>query len=193
MRLVTEGKILQALLEDVGAAEAGDRVDVAMFYLSERRVVKALLDADSRGATVRLVLDPNKDAFGREKGGIPNRQVAEELVSRSNGRISIRWYDTHGEQFHTKLVLVFREDSVTVLGGSANLTRRNIDDYNLEADLRFGLPSGAPLADATLGYFDRIFLNRGGEFTVPYHAYRDDSWLKTVRYRLEEFTGFCSY
>jgi hypothetical protein len=73
-------------------------------------------------------------------GWIPNRQVARELVTSSDGRIQVRWYDTHGEQFHTKLVMVKTADSVVVMGGSANLTRRNIEDYNLEADLRFILP-----------------------------------------------------
>jgi hypothetical protein len=193
VQVVTEGKILAALLGDIGATGQGDRVDLAMFYLSERQVVEALLEAEERGASIRLVLDPNKDAFGREKGGIPNRQVAGELVSRSGGGVAVRWYDTHGEQFHTKLVTVSRGDSVVIFGGSANLTRRNINDYNLEADLRFALPEGAPLAMAVGRYFDRIFTNEGGDFTLPFEAYRDDSWLKRILYRLEEFTGFCSY
>jgi hypothetical protein len=193
VQLVTEGKILASLLDDVGAAGQGDGVELAMFYLAERQVVEALLEAEGRGASIRLVLDPNKDAFGREKGGIPNRQVARELVSRSGGRIAVRWYDTHGEQFHSKLVTVSRGDSVIIMGGSANLTRRNIDDYNLEADLRFALPEGTPLALAVGRYFDRIFTNEGGDFTLPFEAYRDESWVKRILYRLEEFTGFCSY
>ena len=193
VQVVTEGKVLEALLKDVGAVGPGDGVDLAMFYLSERQVVAALLQAEARGASVRLVLDPNKDAFGREKGGIPNRQVASELVERSQGRIAVRWFDTHGEQFHTKLVRVRRGDSVTIMGGSANLTRRNLDDYNLEADLRFAVPTGAPLAVATAAYFDRVFNNRSGDFTLPFERYQDGSWAKKVRYRIEEFTGFCSY
>jgi phosphatidylserine/phosphatidylglycerophosphate/cardiolipin synthase-like enzyme len=193
VQFVTEKEILEALLEALASAGSGDRVDLAMFYLSHRQVVEALVDADRRGASVRLVLDPNKDAFGREKGGIPNRQVAYELVSRSDGRIQLRWYDTHGEQFHTKLVMVTRADSVAILGGSANLTRRNIGDFNLEANLSFSLPRGDPLARSVGDYFERVFGNQGGEHTLPFEAYRDDSLLKRIRYRVEEFTGFCSY
>jgi hypothetical protein len=193
VQLVTEGKILDALLEDLGAAGAGDRVNLAMFYIAERQVVEALLDADRRGATVRLVLDPNKDAFGREKKGIPNRQVARELVTRSDGRIAIRWYDTHGEQYHTKLVAVSRGDAVTVMGGSANLTRRNIDDYNLEADLRFVLPPDAAVARAATAYFDRVFANEDGGYTLPFESYRDDSLVKRIVYRVQEFTGLSSF
>ncbi len=193
VQVVTEGKILETLLADVGAAGAGDRVDLAMFYLSHRQVVKALLSADRRGAQVRIILDPNKDAFGREKGGIPNRQVAWELVHRSQGRISVRWYDTHGEQFHTKLIMVTRGGSAVIMGGSANLTRRNIGDYNLEADLRFDVPASSNLGESVGSYYQRLFENEGGGYTLPYEAYEDDGLLKRIRYRLEEFTGFCSY
>jgi hypothetical protein len=105
----------------------------------------------------------------------------------------VRWYDTHGEQFHTKLVVVTRGDTVTVMGGSANLTRRNIDDYNLEADLRFVAPREAPVPRAASEYFQRIFSNHGGEYTLPYEAYAYEGWLKRVLYRFQEFTGLSSF
>ena len=38
-----------------------------MFYLSERKIVKGLIAAHERGVKLRILLDPNKDAFGREK------------------------------------------------------------------------------------------------------------------------------
>jgi phosphatidylserine/phosphatidylglycerophosphate/cardiolipin synthase-like enzyme len=193
VQLVTEGKILRVLLQDLRAAGDGDRIDLAMFYLSNRGVLQALLEAVERGATLRVVLDPNKDAFGREKGGIPNRQTAGELLRKSRGRATVRWFDTHGEQFHTKLVVVTRGDSVTVMGGSANLTRRNIGDYNLETDLRFELRRGSPLAAAVEGYFQRVWENRGGSFTAPFERYRDDSLLKRILYRVQEATGLSSF
>ena len=58
-----------------------------------------------RGVRVNVMLDPNRDAFGRQKDGVPNRPVANELVTASGERIAVRWYRTHGEQFHTKLAL----------------------------------------------------------------------------------------
>lgn len=193
VQLVTEGKILDALLGDIGSAGAGDRVDLAMFYVSERRVVNALLGADRRGASVRLILDPNKDAFGREKGGVPNRQVAGELVRRSHGRIAVRWYDTRGEQFHTKLVMVTRGDTVTVTGGSANLTRRNLGDYNLETNLRLVLPLAADISVEVAQYFQRLFSDEGGNHTLPFDAFQDDRLLKRALYRVQELTGLSSF
>src|SRR4051812_14697712 len=106
VQVLTEGEIRAAVVRNVAAAGVGDSIDVAMFYLSERDVIQALLGAARRGAAVRVILDPNKDAFGREKNGIPNRSVAAELSAASDGAIKVRWFRTHGEQFHTKLVVV---------------------------------------------------------------------------------------
>ncbi len=200
-RFVTEGEIRSVLIDELEAMGAGDRVDVAMFYLSSRRVIGAIKSAAGRGARVRLLLDPNKDAFGREKGGIPNRQVARELVSAAEagngeggteaGGIEVRWYDTHGEQFHTKLLAFHTAQGTTLLGGSANLTRRNLADYNLEADLlvRAGDALGAQASD----YFERLWSNQGGDFSVAYEVWADDAWWKRVVYRIQEFTGLSSF
>jgi phosphatidylserine/phosphatidylglycerophosphate/cardiolipin synthase-like enzyme len=201
VRLVTEGEIRAVLIDELDALEAGDRADVAMFYLSGRRVIEAIKSAAQRGASVRLLLDPNKDAFGRQKGGIPNRQVARELVGVGGGAvgdggvagggIEVRWYDTHGEQFHTKLLAFHTPRGTTLLGGSANLTRRNLGDYNLEADLL--VRASEPLAARASDYFERLWANQGGDFSVPYEAYADDSWVKRVFYRLQESTGLSSF
>ena len=45
IRLVTEGGIRNALIDQLEAMGAGDRVDVAMFYLSSRRVIGAIKSA----------------------------------------------------------------------------------------------------------------------------------------------------
>ena len=190
-RFVTERGIRTALIDELEGMGAGDRVDVAMFYLSGRRVIEAIKSAAIRGVAVRLLLDPNKDAFGRQKGGIPNRQVARELVTMEEGGINVRWYDTHGEQFHTKLLAFHTTRGTTLLGGSANLTRRNLDDYNLEADLL--VRASDALATQASDYFERLWSNDGGHFSVPYNAYADDSWVKRVIYRFQEFTGISSF
>ena len=190
-RFVTEGGIRTVLIDELRAMEAGDRVDVAMFYLSGRRVIAEIESAAQRGASVRLLLDPNKDAFGREKGGIPNRQVARELVGVGESGIEVRWYDTQGEQFHTKLLAFHTTSGTTLLGGSANLTRRNLGDYNLEADLL--VRADDALATEASEYFERLWSNDDGQFSVPYDAYADDSWVKRVIYRLQESSGLSSF
>ncbi|MEE4273730.1 MAG: phospholipase D-like domain-containing protein, partial [Thermoanaerobaculales bacterium] len=132
---LTESAIRDKVLELIDGCGPGDEIDLALFYLSHQRIIAALRDAAARGVWVRAVLDPNRDAFGHEKPGIPNRQAAEYLHRTAGGAVAMRWYATHGEQFHSKLIVVRRPQTVDVVLGSANFTRRNLDDYNLEASV----------------------------------------------------------
>jgi phosphatidylserine/phosphatidylglycerophosphate/cardiolipin synthase-like enzyme len=195
-QVLTEGAIRRALVERLNATVRGDSIDIAMFYISDRQVVDALLEASGRGVSVRLVLDPNKDAFGHEKSGIPNRPVASELVAASDGAIRVRWYRTHGEQFHTKLVLIYGTDRVWMTLGSANLTRRNIGDYNLEANVAIEAARNTPLGLQVLEYFETLWSNRaalGIEYTADYAVYADPSQGHYWAYRLMESTGLSTF
>jgi phosphatidylserine/phosphatidylglycerophosphate/cardiolipin synthase-like enzyme len=196
VQALTEGEIRAAVVRNFAAAGVGDNIDVAMFYLSEREVIQALLGAARRGAAVRVILDPNKDAFGREKNGIPNRSVAAELSAASEGAIKVRWFRTHGEQFHTKLVVVRTAKEYWFTLGSANLTRRNIDDYNLEANLAATIPPGSDLATSIGTWFDQLWSNRGPpdlEYTTDIGTYADPSQGTYWLYRFMEGTGLSSF
>ncbi len=196
VKVLTEGAIRAELLVALDSAGRGDDIDIAMFYLSERRVIESLLAASRRGVTVRLILDPNKDAFGHARTGIPNQPVATELVAASNGDIHVRWYRTHGEQFHTKLVLVYGPETLWLTVGSANLTRRNLADYNLEANLAIELPRASRLAQQTIDYFETLWSNRaspGIEYTADFGYYADPSQLHYWLYRVMEGTGVSTF
>jgi phosphatidylserine/phosphatidylglycerophosphate/cardiolipin synthase-like enzyme len=195
-QVLTEGAIREAVVERIGTAVRGESIDIAMFYISDRRVIDALLEAAARGVNVRLILDPNKDAFGREKNGIPNRPVASELLAASDGAIHVRWYRTHGEQFHTKLVLIYGADRVWMSLGSANLTRRNIADYNLEANVAIEAARAAPLGSQALEYFDTLWGNRAGigiEYTADFGVYADPTQANYWLYRIMESTGLSTF
>ena len=196
IRIVTEESIADAVVERLQTCAAGDAIDIAMFYLSDRDVLRALHDAAARGAAVRVLLDPNKDAFGREKNGIPNRPVATELVAGSDGAIRVRWYRTHGEQFHVKLVAVRGREGYWLTLGSANLTRRNLRDYNLEANVVVETPRESVLELAVLQWFDGLWSNRapaGVEYTAEFGAYADPTQLNYWGYRFMEATGFSTF
>jgi phosphatidylserine/phosphatidylglycerophosphate/cardiolipin synthase-like enzyme len=196
VQVLTEGEIRAAVVRNFAAAGVGDSIDIAMFYLSERDVIQALLGAARRGAAVRVILDPNKDAFGREKNGIPNRSVAAELSAASDGAIKVRWFRTHGEQFHTKLVVVRTAQEYWFTAGSANLTRRNIGDYNLEANVAINLPPGSDLAASIGAWFDQLWSNRGPpdlEYTTDIGTYADPSQGTYWLYRFMEGTGLSSF
>jgi phosphatidylserine/phosphatidylglycerophosphate/cardiolipin synthase-like enzyme len=191
--VLTEDEIRDKILENIKATGAGDRIDLGMFYLSHREIITQLIEAADRGAAIRVILDPNKDAFGFEKNGIPNRQAAAELLKKSDNKIQVRWYLTHGEQFHTKVIAVHKNGETILIGGSANYTRRNLDNYNQEADLMVTIKENDPLAKDFTDYFDRIWENRDGIYTGDFTEYADDSLLKVLAYRFQEKTGLCTF
>lgn len=194
-KIVTDGKIRSQWLDIMNRAKTDDKIEIAMFYIAERSIINALKKAAKRGVEVKLILDANKDAFGREKNGIPNRQVASELASTSGAKIQVRWYATHGEQFHSKLMLanLYSENAFYAIGGSANLTRRNISNYNLESALCVRAPIGSELHQEMNAYMQRLWTNDEGLFTLDYEAFRDDNRTKKLIYRLREFSGFCTF
>jgi phosphatidylserine/phosphatidylglycerophosphate/cardiolipin synthase-like enzyme len=196
LQFLTEEAIREHLLREIASTRNGDSISIAMFYLSDREVIEGLLAAAAREVRVRLILDPNRDAFGRQKDGVPNRPVANELVTQSNGAIEVRWYRTHGEQFHTKLALIQRDERVIASLGSANLTRRNLGNYNLEANVAVTVSSTASLAEEMQSYFDRLWNNegpQGTEYTAPFGAFQDADRWRYWRYRLMEATGLSTF
>ncbi|HEY2590140.1 MAG TPA: phospholipase D-like domain-containing protein [Steroidobacteraceae bacterium] len=192
VRVLTEGAIRDALIARIIAAQAGDAIDVAAFNLSDRAIIESLITASRRGAIVRLILDPGEDAFGRTGAGIPNRSVAGELLAASDGAIRVRWYRTHGERFHTGLVLIRSPQRCWLAVGSANLTRRSLEDYDLVANAALAVPSDSALAQQAAEYFETLWSNRaalGIEYTADVGVYADASQLDYWRYRLMEATG----
>ena len=130
------------------------------------------------------------------KRQIPNRPVASELVSRSDGAIHVRWYRTHGEQFHTKMVAVHGRDAIWATVGSANLTRRNLGDFNLEANLTFEAPASAALARQLDLYFETLWNNRapsGIEFSADFDTFADPAQSSYWAYRILEASGLSTF
>ncbi|WP_078577419.1 phospholipase D family protein [Salipaludibacillus agaradhaerens] len=193
LQLLTEGKIKEHILLELEKASKGDIVNIGMFYLSDRDIISHLLKASERGVTINLILDANKDAFGHEKNGVPNRPVAHELIEESGGHINIRWYHTVGEQYHAKFVYIEKQDEAVMIGGSANLTKRNIDDINLETNIKV---TGSPNSDFMLDvshYFDRLWGNEDGLYTVDYDTLADESRIKKWMYLFQEWSGLSSF
>jgi len=193
--VLSEAAIRDALLTTIKQADSGEHLDVGVFYLSHRPLIEALADAQERGVVIRLLLDPNKDAFGREKNGVPNRQVAWELHGAG---VEVRWCATHGEQCHTKMLLRYGDDGAArpavLIAGSANFTRRNLDNLNLETSVQLTAAADHPAMTTARDAFQRRWSNPDGKlFSEPYEAYSDDSRLRYALYRFMEFTGWSTF
>lgn len=192
VQVLTEQAIKNALLQTIDYSGRGDRIDLTMFFLADREVVRGLIDARSRGASIRVLLDPNKESFGHRKYGIPNRPVAAEL---HDADIEVRWADTHGEQSHSKLMLLEKEnDESFLLLGSANMTRRNLDNFNLETNaLVRAAPSSGVMQDARK-HFNLLWNNTDERnFSVPYENYRSESVVMKYVYRFAEWSGWGTF
>ena len=194
VQILTEKAIKNKVLELINSAKKDNTIDLAMFYISDRDIVRALKKADKRGVLLRILLDPNKDAFGREKNGIPNRQVAHELVKNSSGNTSIRWCHTHGEQCHSKLIILTSDMQYSIIQGSGNFTRRNLENFNLELDLYISALTPIPVITDAKKFFSEVWNNKENEiYSVEYNFYADSSIYRTILYRFTEFTGLSSY
>jgi hypothetical protein len=191
-RVVSEAAITEALVARIDAAGKYDSIDIAALYLSQRELVRALLDAARRGAAIRVLLDPGKDGYGYERSGVPNREVASELVAASDGGVRVRWYRTHGEQFSPGYVLIRSAGRAWLMVGTAELSRRDLDDFNLAAAFIAELPLSAPASNDALTWFDTLWYNRaagGTEYTSDVDVYADASQLEYWRYRVLEASG----
>ncbi len=191
VQIVSEKQIKVAVLEEIELASQGDSLDLILFYFGDQEIIRALKQSANRGARVRIILDPNKDAFGLKKIGIPNRPVAYDLQQKN---IRIRWAHTHGEQCHSKMLLSKRSRENLLVVGSANFTRRNLDDFNLETDVIVSGPEDAQVFLDSHALFERLWKNEPNRFyTVDYDYYHDDGKLRYWLYRLMELTGISTF
>jgi phosphatidylserine/phosphatidylglycerophosphate/cardiolipin synthase-like enzyme len=191
LRVLTEGAIRDALLDALERAGSGDQLDIEVFYAAFRPLAEALIRAHERGVQLRVLLDPNRDAFGREKNGVPNRQFAWDLQQAG---IPVRWCATSGEQCHRKLLLLRQGERAELLSGSANFTRRNLDDLNLETDVQLRGPRQMPAMARAAGDFERRWSNSdGATHSLPYEAFADHSRWRYGLYRVMEASGLSTF
>lgn len=192
VQVVTERAIKTSVLKHINAAGPGDQLDLMMFYLSEYEIIDALASAKERGAEIRVLLDPNKDAFGHKKDGVPNRPVAAMLHDHG---VRMRWANVKGEQSHTKMLLATLEEGTSVMiTGSANYTRRNLNNFNLETNVVVTGPAEAEVFTAARTYFDATWNNKDGRgYSLPYKAYADDSMYLQIKAGFMEGTGLSTF
>jgi hypothetical protein len=83
--------------------------------------------------------------------------------------------------------------SVAILG-SANFTRRNLDDLNLETDIAVYGSADTSLFREMGEYFERQWHNREGiQYSLDYSEYADTSFRRRLLYRWMEATGMSTF
>ncbi|KUP06287.1 hypothetical protein Q75_09105 [Bacillus coahuilensis p1.1.43] len=193
-QILTEGKVRDALVEALVSSEKGDTIWIGMFYLADRDILQGIHTAAQNEASIKIILDPNQNAFGQQKMGLPNLPIASELMELNDSHIDIRWYNTNKEQYHTKLFYKQSKDQHTIIGGSSNFTSRNLDDYNLEEDIKIVTSPSSMLSAEVEHYFSMLWNNEGGEFTTEYDTYQDSlPVFKYILYWLQKVFQVTTY
>ena len=169
LQFVTEAKIGEHLDKDIENTKAGDEILMGMYFLADRGVVDRLIKASNRGVKIRIIFDRSRDAFGMSTNGLPNKPVSKKLKKKTRNKIEIKWYFTNNEQYHTKITLIKKTDgNVIIQTGSANLIRKNIRGYIMDANFRILTNKDSKLTRDIYTYFDRLWENKDGLFTVNF-------------------------
>ena len=167
---------------------------MGMFFIAMPEVVQEIVDASNRGVNIHMILDPNENSFGREKTGLPNRPVVQKMMDETDGKLDVRWYNTVVGQYHTKLVVVQTEHETYITNGSANLTDRTLNNYNLEANLRVIAPNDSELSNEIDDYFDRLWNNEDALYTLDFEEFQDSfTFFQRGIYRFQELFKLTTY
>ncbi|MDL0434899.1 MULTISPECIES: phospholipase D family protein [unclassified Niallia] len=193
LQLLTEGKIAKHVIQEIHNTAAGDTIWIGMLYLADRPVMEELIAASARDVNIRLILDPNQNSFGNKKAGLPNVPTSAELMKKGNGHIAIRWYNTGMEQYHSKLMLIERDKENVIIAGSANYTRRNLHDLNLETNIKIAAAPDKDIMKETKSYFDKLWSNKDGEYTKNYSTEAELPAFRYLLYRLQRLLWFTTY
>jgi len=175
-RFLTEGAIGVAVAETLAPLVGGDQVCLSTHHLSDRGITAALSRAAARGVKVKVLLDPVPS---------PNLGSARELYG---GRVEIRWATDLSKAPRSSLLLVRHGKDTSIYFGSANFTRRNLADFNLESAMELRAPALAALSKT----FDEYFAGRWAA-AAEYHRYADESLPTYWSMRFAEATGLSSF
>ena len=170
-----------------------DQLSIAMRFVSDRDVVSALKDAANRNVNIRVILDPNEEYFGHKLHGIPNRPVAKEFTSNIGGGIEVRWCDPRKLPCESRMMLGKSATSTFLMVGGADLTGRDIGGYNIVSEVMVESTHDFTASKDAEAYFNKMWMNDGGDYTVPYENFADDSIWRSSVYRMMERTGISYY
>jgi phosphatidylserine/phosphatidylglycerophosphate/cardiolipin synthase-like enzyme len=92
--------------------------------------------------------------------------------------------------------MIYGRDRLWLSLGSANFTRRNLADYNLEANVALDVTRSSALALQVVEYFETLWENRaplGIEYTADFGVYADPAQTHYWLYRVMESTGLSTF
>ena len=194
IQYLSEGAIGKYLDADIDSLKSGDELLMGMYFLADRGVIDRLIKAANRGVKIRIIFDRSRDAFGMSTNGLPNKPVSKKLKKKTKGKIEIKWYFTNNEQYHTKITLMKKTDgSVIINAGSANLIKKNIRGYIMDSNFRILTTQDSKISKDVYTYFDRLWENKDGLFTINFDDEPTTSGFSDFMYKILDATQLGSF
>ena len=194
IQYLTEGAIGKHLDTDIDSLKAGDELLMGMYFLADKGVIDRLINAANRGVKIRIIFDRSRDAFGMSTNGLPNKPVSKKLKKKTKGKIEIKWYFTNNEQYHTKITLMKKTDgNVIINAGSANLIKKNIRGYIMDANFRILTTQNSKISKDIYEYFDRLWENKDGLFTLNFDDEPTTGGFSDFMYKILDATQLGSF
>jgi len=194
IQYLTEDAIGKHLDEDIDSLKAGDELLMGMYFLADKGVIDRLIKAANRGVKIRIIFDRSRDAFGMSTNGLPNKPVSKKLKKKTKGKIEIKWYFTNNEQYHTKITLMKKTDgNVIINAGSANLIKKNIRGYIMDANFRILTTQDSKISKDIYEYFDRLWENKDGLFTLNFDDEPTTGGFSDFMYKILDATQLGSF
>ena len=197
VQLLTEGAIRAALLEQLGGAARGDSLDMALYQLADRDVVRGA--AGRRAPRRHRAPDPRPER-GRARRSppraCPTSRWRASWSRAAAGRSTCAGTARTASAFTARWRCWSTAQRLWLTLGSANFTRRSLDDYDLEANVALELTADAAIAEQARGYFETLWGNRAGagiEYTADFAAFADPSQADYWLGRLLEATGLSGF
>ena len=185
LQYFTEGATAKDISQELKNTVFGDKVIIAQFFLSDRGIINDIRKAAKRGIKFEIILN-NSNA------GLPNKAAAGELMkyARKHGYdIQVKFYNKGEEMYHVKMLSILKKDNLITYGGSTNFTRRNMRDYNLENEIKIISSYDQQISKSLLDYYDRLWTNRDGNFTLPYDDHKNEKISNNLLFRFLEMNG----
>jgi phosphatidylserine/phosphatidylglycerophosphate/cardiolipin synthase-like enzyme len=153
----------------IGEAGAGDELDLATAYFSDRPTWHALVAAAERGARVRVLIDdlaalPLPSVTGAVVRGLANRAVLDLARTTAAPNLELRVFGSSaGAMMHLK-TLIRRGRAPVVIGGQCNATPNSFSGAWLETDVE--VRRAGVVGDAT-AHFDDLWAREDSRPLAP--------------------------
>ena len=186
LQYFTEGQTAIDITREMENASSEDKIIIAQFFLADRGIINSIRKAAKRGVEFQIILN-NSNA------GLPNKASAGELMKyarKHNYKINVKFYNKGEEMYHVKMLSILKKDYMITYAGSTNFTRRNMRNYNLENEIKIISTYDQKISESLLNYYDTLWNNKNGIFTLPYDDHKNEKILNDLLFRFMEINGF---